>query len=258
MRHGTHANPAGAPRDGRRGRPSWRWATPAVLLGCGVLLATSAANSDGSDLRPARYTGIASLVRGEAAEADRLNARVADLNRDIEGLSAGLNDRRVNRVRHRITELNDPAGMTAQHGPGITVELTDSPAELVERSSEKPDTFVVHQQDIQAVVNAMWRGGATAVTLMGQRIVSTTGIKCEGNAVTLHGIPYSPPYVITAIGDPTAISLALENDPWVAGYRQLSADPAIALGWEIRGEVEAHAPAYEGLLDTNYATPIED
>jgi len=229
-----------------------------VLLLCGLLLATSAANSDGSDLRPARYSNLASLVRGEAADADRLNQQVAELNRDIEGLSAQLNDRKVNRVRQQIEQLNSRAGTRAQHGPGVTVELRDSPAELVEQSDLEPDTFVVHQQDIQAVVNAMWRGGATAVTLMGQRIVSTTGIKCEGNAVTLHGIPYSPPYVITAVGDPTAISVALANDPWVAGYRDLAANPAIALGWEMRGEVEAHAPAYTGVVDLSYATPIEN
>ena len=62
-----------------------------------------------------------------------------------------------------------------------------------------PLDVVVHQQDIQAVVNAMWRAGAEAVTIQGQRVISTTGIKCDGNLVSLHGVPYYPPYEI--VGD---------------------------------------------------------
>ncbi len=44
-----------------------------------------------------------------------------------------------------------------------------------------PELPGVHQQDIQAYVNALWAGGARAVTLQGQRLISTTGIRCVGN-----------------------------------------------------------------------------
>ena len=69
----------------------------------------------------------------------------------------------------------------------------------------------MHQQDIQAVVNALWAGGAEAMTIQGQRVVSTTGIKCVGNVVILHGVPYSPPYRISAIG-PTDDMLTVGDD----------------------------------------------
>ena len=55
------------------------------------------------------------------------------------------------------------------------------------------------------MVNAMWKGGAQAVTIQGQRVVSTTGIQCIGNSVQLQGVPYSQPYVISAVGDPAAL-----------------------------------------------------
>ena len=57
--------------------------------------------------------------------------------------------------------------------------LTDAPPSVAESSQQDPNRLVVHQQDIQAVVNALWKGGATAVTIQGQRVVSTTGIKCD-------------------------------------------------------------------------------
>ena len=44
----------------------------------------------------------------------------------------------------------------------------------------------------------MWAGGAEAITIQGRRIISTTGIKCEGNSVMLGGAVYPQPYVISA------------------------------------------------------------
>ena len=117
----------------------------------------------------------------------------------------------------------------------------------------------MHQQDIQAVVNAMWRGGATAVTLQGQRVISTTGIKCEGNSVTLHGVPYSPPYEIVGDRrDQDEILASLEDDAYLDVYREYAADPTGGVGYEVETLPRATAPAYEGLLDLTYATPMAD
>ena len=114
----------------------------------------------------------------------------------------------------------------------------------------------MHQQDIQAVVNAMWKAGATAVTVQGQRVVTTTGIKCEGNAVQLQGVPYSQPYVISAVGDQTALLDAIDNDRYLQVYREQAADPTISVGWDLQLEDSITAPAYDGLLDLNYAKPL--
>ena len=118
-----------------------------------------------------------------------LTARAAALNREVEQLTKGIDDIKVNRSSREIAVMEDPAGLTPRSGPAVTVTLTDAPIEVADDYSGNPNDLVVHQQDIQAVVNAMWRGGAEAVTVQGQRIVSTTGIKCSGNTVQLQGVP---------------------------------------------------------------------
>ena len=77
------------------------------------------------------------------------------------------------------------------------------------------------------MVNAMWDAGAEAITIQGQRVISTTGIKCAGNSVELHGIPYPQPYVIRAVGDPTTLQERLDSDPYVLGYRRDAAEPEV-------------------------------
>jgi uncharacterized protein YlxW (UPF0749 family) len=227
-----------------------------VVLLCGGLFVVSAANSEGTDLRPGRYTDLASLVKNESDQYDALRERVSDLNDQVAGLSAAMSDRDVNRYHRRIVHLKDPAGLTPRSGPGVTVTLSDAPEDVINSTTGDVNLLLVHQQDIQAVVNALWRGGATAVTVQGQRIVSTTGIKCEGNAVQLQGVPYPQPYVISAVGDQTSLVSAIAEDSYLQEYRRQAEDPDISVGWDLELDDDIKAPAYDGLLDLNFAEPL--
>ena len=239
-------------------RRVWRVATPVMVLLSGALFAVSAEQSDGLDLRGGRLTDLASVVRAERDEAGDLTAEAAELNAEVEALSTKLGDRSVRRVQEEVATLVDPAGLTEKSGTAVQVTLDDAPMEARLSYDDNPNDLVVHQQDIQAVANAMWNAGAVAVTIQGQRLISTTGIKCEGNQVTLHGLPYSPPYVIVGIGDPAAIEAELITDPMLATYRDYTTIPGGGVSWDMTALESAVAPAYEGLLDLTYATPIPE
>lgn len=234
----------------------WRWGTPLICVLCGALFPISAASSDGDDLRPGRYTDLAALTSAEKRSVDQLTERAAALNDEITSLTEGLADVGVRRAQRRVERLQDPAGLTPRAGAGITVTLSDAPEEVRVVSTKDPNLLVVHQQDIQAVVNAMWKGGASAITIEGQRIVSTTGIRCEGNAVLLQGVPYSQPYDISAVGNPASMTAAIEADQNLSVYRSQAADPEIAVGWTLAQEALVEAPAFDGLVDVSYARPL--
>ena len=236
----------------------WRVATPVVVLLSGALFAVSAEQSDGLDLRGGRLTDLASVVRAERDEAGDLTAEAAELNAEVEALSTKLGDRSVRRVQEEVATLVDPAGLTEKSGTAVQVTLDDAPMEARLNYDDNPNDLVVHQQDIQAVANAMWNAGAIAVTIQGQRLISTTGLKCEGNQVTHHGLPYSPPYVIVGNGDPAAIEAELITDPMLATYRDYTTIPGGGVSWDMTALESAVAPAYEGLLDLTYATPIPE
>ena len=259
---GAHEGEEGPRKRDARRSLAWRVGTPAVVLASGALFAVSAADSGGTDLRPGRYTDLASLVQSEADDVKGLQDRVADLHTQVDGLTDDVGTIRVRRAREQVDELKDPAGLEPRSGPGLRITLSDSPDDLFEAAkdagadTEQLNRYVVHQQDIQAVVNALWRGGAQAVTIAGQRVISTTGIKCEGNAVQLQGVPYPQPYVIQAVGDPGTLVGAIDADPLVAGYRADADNSDIAIGWDLRVEDRVEAPAYDGLTDLHYAEPL--
>jgi len=82
------------------------------------------------------------------------------------------------------------------------------------------------------------------MTIMGERVISTSAVLCIGPVLLLHGRPYSPPYRITAIGDPAALSAALAASPGVQLFRE--AADAYGLGYRETVEEDVSVPAFEG------------
>ena len=249
-----------SPTEAARRRAAWRIGTPVVVLLSGALFAVSAANSDGTDLRPGRYTSLASIVQAESDAYERLQTRAGELKTEVDGLAAEVQDREVRRKRKQADQLRGLAGLEPVVGTGISVTLSDASSDILDRAIADPerdlDPYVVHQQDLQAVINALWAGGAAAITIQGQRIVTTTGIKCNGSAVRLQGIPYPQPYVIEAVGDPVALTSALDRDIDVLKFRADALRPEIGVGWSLSPEEAVDAPAFTGLVDISYAEPV--
>jgi uncharacterized protein YlxW (UPF0749 family) len=233
----------------------WRLTAAAAFALAGALFVTTGLNSKGLDLRAASVTDLDHVVRSERSRSDDLQRRVADLNKQVASLSRQVDNRDVAALQRRVDALREPAGFAPVRGPGLTVVLNDAPKSEIKKAAEpgglSEDELLVHQQDIQAVVNALWSGGAEAMTLQGQRVISTTGIKCVGSTVVLHGVPYSPPYRISAIGDPVALRAALDASDYVNAYVALAVTNQ--LGYEVTEESDLSFPAYTGRARLKYA-----
>jgi uncharacterized protein YlxW (UPF0749 family) len=141
-------------------------------------------------------------------------------------------------------------------GPAVKVSLQD--AKLVGGEvpdGQDPDNYVIHQQDVQAVVNALWAGGAEAMMIQDQRVVATSAVRCVGNTLILQGRVYSPPYVITAIGDTNRLLTTLDSDPQVDILREWSV--AVGLGYAVEVLSTTQLPAFVGSITPEYAEVAE-
>ncbi|MDO5065993.1 MAG: DUF881 domain-containing protein [Propionibacteriaceae bacterium] len=228
----------------RRGRA----ATVVVCVLAGAMMSVAALAARGTDLRSDRNLSLRELVATQAERNEDLSEEVAGLRFEVDQLTRTSRSNPTHDAQ--LAEVALDAGAEAVTGPGVRVVLTDAPVD-VKPAGVDDDSLVVHQQDIQAVVNALWAGGAEAVTIQNQRVIATTGIKCVGNSVVLHGIPYAPPYVIQAIGDPKALSASLENSRAIQIYRQYV--DAYGLGYEASVVDQLELPAFEGAVGVNHA-----
>ncbi|WP_226996265.1 DUF881 domain-containing protein [Tessaracoccus flavus] len=232
----------------RQRSPRGRVTTVLVCLLAGLMMTVASIAARGTDLRSDRTANLRDLIVTQGNRNTELRTEAEALRDEVEQLSAQRFG--APPVDRASTALEVAAGLVAVSGPGFRVVLTDAPND-VRPAGVDDDSLVVHQQDIQAVVNAMWAGGAEAVTIQGQRVIATTGIKCVGNTVVLHGIPYAPPYVIEAIGDVNQIEASIDASEHIQVYLQYV--DAYGLGYEEQRLNQIDMPAFAGSVGVTLA-----
>jgi uncharacterized protein YlxW (UPF0749 family) len=229
----------------------WSIGVPLIALAAGLLFTTSATTAGGTPLRDDRRPQVTQLIVDKRERLEGREARAAQLRTQVNQDSARLAavDAPVREAFEKADGMSAAAGFTPLRGPGLTVVLNDSPRRAGDGGPNNPknDDLVVHQGDVQAVVNALWAGGAEAMSIMDVRVISTSAVRCVGNTLLLHGQPYSPPFKITAIGEPTALHRALESAEGVQQFRDAVAD--FGLGYSETTERNVTVRAYDGSSD---------
>src|SRR6185437_8156808 len=158
-------------------------------------------------------------------------------------------------MTNRSAKLAVDAGLDTMGGQGLVVTLNDAQRDAEGRfpRDASPDDLVVHQQDIEAVLNALWSAGAEGIQMQDQRIIGTSAPRCVGNTLLLNGRTYSPPYVITAVGDAAAMQAALAAAPSVILYKQYVV--RFGLGYTEHAVSDARVAGHTEPLRMHYAEP---
>jgi uncharacterized protein YlxW (UPF0749 family) len=223
-------------------RSPWRFGVPLVCLLAGLLLAATHGVSGGGEIRRSDAPRLVDLVREAQQSVDRLSAARDTLVTTLDnhhGGSPGA-EAALAAITDRSARLAADAGLDPVRGPGLVVTLNDAQRDADGRfpRDASPDDLVVHQQDIQAVLNALWSGGAEAIQMQNQRIIATSAPRCVGNTLLLNGRTYSPPYTVTAIGDAGAMQAALAAAPLVTLYKQYVVRFGLGYAEESRADVQ--------------------
>lgn len=240
-----------------RKRSAWRFGVPVVCVAAGLLLGTTHGVSGGDEIRRSDSPRLVDLVREAQTSVDRLSAEQGALALMIDNHHGGSpgTDAALEAITRRGDVLAAEAGLTPLRGPGLVVTLNDAQRDAQGRfpRDASPDDLVVHQQDIQAVINALWSAGAEGIQVQDQRVIATSAPRCVGNTLLLNGRTYSPPYVITAIGDAGAMQAALADAPLVTLYKRYAVRFGLGYTEEVRDvELAGHSES----LRMKFAQPI--
>ncbi|WP_171990858.1 DUF881 domain-containing protein [Streptomyces sp. JHA26] len=251
---GTVSSPARR----RRFRPV-RVLTAAVFALAGLIFFTSFDTAKGTNIRTdASLLKLSDLIQERSRKNGELDESNAVLRNDVEAL-AERDDGSTKAEDDKLAALEEKAGTQELKGEAISVTLDDAPPDATARlpgyPEPQPDYLVIHQQDLQAVVNALWQGGAEGIKVMDQRLISTSAVRCVGNTLILQGRVYSPPYRIQAVGDPERLKKALAESPAIQNYMVYV--NVYGLGWKVEDQGTVTLPGYSGTVDLHYARPVE-
>jgi uncharacterized protein YlxW (UPF0749 family) len=195
---------AAAARRGDAAPPrSGRWLTAVAMLAVGFLLAVA-------------YQQVVAAAPGTTKARDDLVADVRSGQRTAEDLQRRAAELRAQVDRARDDALADSdnaaelrnlaagAGTTRVTGDGAVVRLVDAPPQVdpVTGQTVAENLGRVLDRDLQDIANELWRSGAEAVAVNGQRLTATNTIRAAGGVILVDFRPVTSPYEVAAIGPP--------------------------------------------------------
>jgi len=194
----------------------------------------------------------ATLVRRVTDQRER----VADLQERIVGLrerNAQL-ERELTQARAtyegvvtRLRRVQVRTGFVAVSGPGVVVTLDDGPPEISD--SEVKDL------DLRIAVNGLWRLGAEAIAINGQRLTALSAIRSSGLVVRVNKVSLSPPYRVEAIGDTNTLQSRFLESP--EGGWLLRLQDSYGIAFDMDNDDSLELPAAR-LRELRSVEPLED
>lgn len=148
---------------------------------------------------------MASKLDKEKAENQKLLNELNNIEAERDQLLKNIGDNQNNPEIKELIHQRDyeyfRAGLTAVKGNGISITMQD--AQIV--GDMAISDYIIHDSDINGILNEIRANGAEAVAINGERIIGTSKLICAGPTIFLNKNRYPPPYVIKVIGDPDVL-----------------------------------------------------
>jgi uncharacterized protein YlxW (UPF0749 family) len=178
-------------------------------------------------------------IRQRTDETDGLQRQADALRGQTERLrqSALARSDEGLRAREDLDRVAVAAAAVPTSGDAVVVTVDD--AHTASSGTARQEGHI-YDQDVQKLVNGLWASGARAIGINGQRITATTAIRSAGDAILVDYRPLSPPYAVTAVGDPGTIESTFAVSPAGRAFRTL--ESAFGIRYDIREEDGVRLP----------------
>ena len=187
-----------------------------------------------------------------------LNEEVNDFKRIYDGKEEELESLKdiyytdstiVDKLNIDLASSKTMSGNQALEGPGITIKMYDNPSEEIIGANVNDD--VIHDVDMLNIINDLRVAGAEAISINGERVVTSSEMKCGGPIIRINGTSIGTPFIVSAIGDPQLLMAAV-NAPGTYGDFLKN---TYHIGFEPKEEDDLFIPAYSGKFSFKYAKP---
>lgn len=201
----------------------------------------------------ARYQALQRSVQDLEATNLAERRQIATLRSQIDALESDAAGRSAatQALRNQVDDLRARAGLTAMHGPGVEVDLSNG--------IPGPDTggqtgYLVNYQDVQDVVNLLFAQGAEGIAVNGRRITPLSAYSgSEGQVIIDQGPPLSSPLKVVAVGDRNRMEAALDSSSALPDIRARQVQFQLHLTFE--GSPDLPLPAYDSSLLIPHVNP---
>ena len=228
----------------------------ALLLGFAVAVSVADLRRDAAAEDNPRAL-LEQEVLDSREDIDALEARQGSLEGDIAAAQETVLDGTDSESAQRLRVHEVAAAGTVLSGTGVVLSLEDSVPLPASPGVKEGTINRVTDGDLQIAVNGLWAAGAEAVSINGQRLSATSAIRTAGSAVLVDFRPLSPPYEITALGDPEALQAGVEAAESGDYLAELSTRFGIRTSWTGGAELSVPARALGTLREASPLDPTD-
>ena len=225
---------------------------PALLFGLLVSLQWRT-QQERSELTVRYNAPLLDAAKSLQNEQDGLRAQLADLRAQLDDIqkNAASQSTTSRDLQSQVEELRAAAGLTERSGDGVVITLDDARSASVTQASV--DKSICHNTDLTDIVNTAWRGGAQAIAINDERIVSTSSVYCVGSTIMVNGTLMSPPFSIAVVGPQNDLLAAYDDPNELRDIKQRR--DVYGLGFRVARTPGLKLPAYRGAMNVRYGIP---
>jgi uncharacterized protein YlxW (UPF0749 family) len=235
-----------------RNIPSWQVTLSIALLALGFLIAAQL-SAQGPLVRyttqeraplvetvnalQAQQNSIKDQIRGLRSQIGSLEAQLPSSAAQEKSLNAALEAARIE------------GGLVQLAGPGLAFRLEDADGAALSGNTDG----LVTARDVRIIVQELWLAGAEAVSVNGERIVTTTAILDIGNSILVNSAYLAPPYIVNAIGPSDLYERVTTSASFLEFVQGRIAPSGVRLSF---AELESvTVPAFAGTVSGRYIRP---
>lgn len=206
------------------------------------------------------YIDLRTQIEEQNQEHQTLLRQIAKAEAQVSEYraAAGHGTSMMNALQQDAQSVAKEAGLTEVSGPGITIQIYYDPTlPFDEKTAGLFDQ--ISDQEIGLIVNDLFANGATAISINGQRLVTTSSIRLvsglSGNStLQVNTVPITQPYVITAAGDIQRMQAILTLNNTVPELNIMQEQCIITPHTGAKGVI---VPGYRGPLPGNFAKEVQ-
>lgn len=199
----------------------------------------------------ARNEDLQAMLAAEKEKSNALQEQIKQMQTTIDNYRESIEQTgsAYKGMENDLMRAENLAGLTNVYGPGVTVTLEDA---KVSGNVATPETFIIHDSDIRAVVNELLAAGAEAITINDERVISTTAIRCVGPVLLVNNKKSGTPFVVKAIGNSETLENALNMTGGIVSELR-----AVKINVAIQKQERIDMNAYGGAVNFNYLTTVK-
>ena len=180
-------------------------------------------------------------------EIEKINIVLKDREKKIEILSRTSTEEAKDLLIEETKLFKNLWGSVDVKGEGVIITMEDA----LGNDNIDEEINVIHDADVLRIINDLKIAGAEAISVNGQRLVSTSEIKCGGPIIKVNNKSLATPFIIKAIGNVDTLSASI-NAPntYASGLRNID-----GINIETKAAKLLEIEGYKGNFVYRYAYP---